>query len=175
MDTRTFDFAIVLACFLVSLLAIGGYYYFHARKVAKDEWSSLLNRLILLDRNKIEIVALEQSGTDLDPARVLELIGGLDGLKALNANCDVLIDLACHCQRWYPEALLVAEQLRINAREIKWHLTRLEGAARMGNLGSAFADYAQRVAAIYQLMTQHLLALYEHTNLPELAQLQRVI
>jgi hypothetical protein len=175
VDTRAFDFAIALACFLVSLLAVAGYYYVRARRVANDEWSNLLKRLILLDRNKIEIVALEQSGSDLDPARVLELIGGLDGLKALNANCDVLIDLASHCQRWYPEALLVTEQLRLNAREIKWHLTRLEGAAQRGNLGSAFADYAQRMAATYRLMTQHLLALYEQTNLPEFTELQKVI
>jgi hypothetical protein len=70
---------------------------------------------------------------------------------------------------------VVAEQLRLNAREIEWHVGRLKGAALTGNLQTSFADYAQRAVATYYLMTQHLIELYEHGNLPGLAELQRTI
>jgi hypothetical protein len=69
----------------------------------------------------------------------------------------------------------VAEQLRLNAREIEWHIGRLKGAAQTGNLESSFADYAQRAAVIYYLMTKHVLSLYEQARLPELAELQQAI
>ena len=70
---------------------------------------------------------------------------------------------------------MVAEQLRLNAREIEWHVDRLKRAAQTGNLRSSFADYAQRAVVTYYLMTRHVLELYEQASLPELADLQRTL
>ena len=104
-----------------------------------------------------------------------ELTGGLAGIEALAANCNILIDLACHVQEWYPEALPVTEQLRLNAREIQWHLERLRGAMQRGHENSAYPEYAQRAAAIYFGMTQHVLDLYEAAGMPALPQLQAAL
>jgi hypothetical protein len=90
-------------------------------------------------------------------------------------NCHVLIELATYIQQWYPEALVVAEQLRLNAREIEWHVGRLKGAAETGNLQSSFAAYAQRATVTYYLMTKHVLELYGQVGFPRLADLQRAI
>jgi hypothetical protein len=87
----------------------------------------------------------------------------------------VLVELATYVQRWHPEALVVAEQLRLNAREIEWHVGRLKGAAKTGNLQTAFASYAQRAVATYYLMTRNVLDLYEQARFPELTQLRRAI
>jgi hypothetical protein len=99
----------------------------------------------------------------------------MEGVEALEANSRVLIDLAFYLQQWYPEALVVAEQLRLSAREIEWQVGRLRGAAQTGKLESAFPMYAQRAAAAYYLMTQRLLDLYEQGNPPRLAALQKAL
>jgi hypothetical protein len=103
------------------------------------------------------------------------MIGGMNGLSALEENCDVLIDLATYVQKWYPEALHLAEDLRLNAREIKWHIGRLRGASQTGHLREQFPQYAQRAVATYYLMTRSLLVLYEGVQLPEFQELQRAI
>ncbi len=103
------------------------------------------------------------------------MLGGLEGLELLERNCQVLVDLAMYVQRWHPEALVVAEQLRLNAREIEWQLGRLKGAAQTGNLQTAFAGYAQRAVATYYAMTRNVLELYEQAQFPELSELKQAI
>ncbi len=93
----------------------------------------------------------------------------------MERNCAVLVDLAFYVQQWYPEASVVAEQLRLNAREIQWHVGRLKSAAQTGKLEIFFSDYAQPAITTYYLMTQRVLALYETYHLPGLADLQRAI
>ena len=178
-----------LAIFLVALVAIAAYYYFrHLRRqrFPYGDWESLLKRLTSVDRESIALIALDfvdesgqrRAGEDdssLEPSRIFTLIGGLEGLKVLEKNCAVLVDLAFYVQQWYPEALAVAEHLRLNAREIEWHIGRLKGAEQTGKLETAFADSAQRAVATYYMMTSQVLALYENGNLPGLEDLQRAL
>ena len=63
---------------------------------------AMLARLAVVDRNKLSLVANEAAPPDamaaqeeLEPWQIYELVGGMDGLAAIAANCDVLIDLAC--------------------------------------------------------------------------------
>jgi hypothetical protein len=99
----------------------------------------------------------------------------MEGLDALEQNCGILVELAAYLQRWHPEALVVAEQLRLNAREIEWHVGRLRGAAQTGNLQSSFGDYAQRAVVTYYLMTRHVLELCDRASFPGFADLQRAL
>jgi hypothetical protein len=177
----------VLAVFLLGALAASLLHtYLRARRSADTTWEDLLKQLTPVDRDAITTIALDvvsesgeprppSEGFSLDPSAIWELLGGLEGLEVLEHNCHVLVELASYVQKWYPEALVVAEQLRLNAREIEWHVGRLKGAARTGNLQSSFADYAQRAVVTYYLMTRHLLALYDHANFPRLAELQQAI
>ncbi|WP_353072023.1 hypothetical protein [Tunturiibacter gelidiferens] len=186
---RTTCFLGGLAIFLVALVVIAAYYYFRHRRRQRfpyGDWESLLKRLTLVDRDAIALIALdlidesgrrrtEEDDSALEPSRIFTLIGGLEGLKVLERNCAVLVDLAFYVQQWYPEALAVAEHLRLNTREIEWHVSRLKGAARTGKLETAFADSAQRAIATYYMMTRRVLALYENGNLPGVEDLQRAL
>jgi hypothetical protein len=165
-------FLIAVAAFVAALIVIAVYYYRRAQKSSQRDWRRLLTRLTAIDRGSIAEVALDmidESGQQrrdehsraLEPSEIWKLVGGLEGLEVLEANCAVLIDLAFYVQQWYPEALAVAEQLRLSAREIEWHVERLKGAQRTGNLESAFPMYAQPAVAAYYLMTRRVLALYE--------------
>ena len=140
----------------------------------------LMRRLRPIDRDKFTAVALDlleerDSDRQLDPAVIFDMIGGMNGMDALEQNCDVLIDLATYVQKWYPDALQLSEELRLNAREIKWHIGRLRAASQTGHLRDQFPNYAQRAVATYYLMTRSLLVLYEGVQLPEFAELQRAI
>lgn len=177
MNERFYLFVALLVLVILSLTAAWIYYHLRARRLYGQTWEDILARVIPIDKGSVRIVALDLLGEadgldrrdgpcELESSEIVELIGGLEGLRTLQRNCEALIDLACYCQRMYPEALIVAEELRLNAREIQWHLERLDAAARNGSSRAAFGDYAQRIATIYYLMTRRLVTLYEIANAP---------
>ena len=179
-------FAIAVSLVLAVLLATAGYSLWRAKRMnGGPSLDSFMARLAAVDREKISQIASAYDHADdqeaiepqasLEDWQIWEMLGGMQGFEALAANCEVLIDLACYVQQWYPEALPVAEQLRLNAREIQWHLDRLKGAESRGNLQAVFPDYAQRAVSVYYGMTQHVLALYEASQIPGWAQLQTAL
>ena len=186
MNTQNLHFVTAIGLFVTTLVLIAGYYYFQSRRSSPSSWEELLAKLTWIDRNNIAEVALDlvdESGqpkvTDdagsLDPSLVWKLTGGLKGLEALERNSEVLIDLAFYVQQWYPEALVTAERLRLDARELKWHVERLKGAAQKGNLQVSFPFYAQRAVVSYYRMTRRVLSLYEACNFSMLADLQKAL
>jgi len=186
VNTQNFHFVTAIGLFVITLVLIAGYYYFQSRRSSPSSWEELLAKLTWIDRNSIAEVALDlvdESGqpkvTDdagsLDPSLVWKLTGGLKGLEALERNSEVLIDLAFYVQQWYPEALVTAERLRLDARELKWHVERLKGAAQKGNLQVSFPFYAQRAVVSYYRMTRRVLSLYEACNFSMLADLQKAL
>jgi hypothetical protein len=186
VTTHNLYFLSAIGIFLGVLLSIAAYYYFRARQSPQVSWEDLVKKLAWIDRNTIAQVALDlvdESGepregpdvANLEPAQLWNLLGGLKGLEALEKNSEVLIDLAFYLQKWYPEAIVIAEQLRLDARELRWHVARLKGAARTGNLQISFPFYAQRAAVTYYLMTRRLLDLYQAVNFSMLAKLQEAL
>jgi hypothetical protein len=150
-------------------------------------WTDLLARLSPVGRVGIEEVAavfLLPSSEQLD-SRSIELrlesrdiwdfIGGIEGLETMQRNADVLIELACYVQRWNQEASVVAEQLRLDANQIKTSLAKIKSAQRQGSLSTWFPIHATRATAAYFLMTQRVCALYEISHEGLLAQLKAAI
>jgi len=186
MNSHELIFLVGIVIFLAILLGIAIYSLRrHSRKrgVVDGDWTKLLKRIEAVDRDNVKLVALDLIGytqessesTQIAATDIWDLIGGLEGLEVLEQNCAVLIDLAFYLQQWYPEALAVAESLRLNAREIEWHVSRLRAASQTGKLRNSFPDYAQRAIATYYLMTKNVLALYEKSNFPGLIELQRAL
>jgi hypothetical protein len=173
-------FLVVVAVFVSMLVGLTIYYVLRARRSSRNAWMILMRRLKQIDRDKFAAVALDlleerEARQQLDPDLIFDMVGGMDGLDALEENCDVLIDLATYVQKWYPDVLQLGEELRLNAREIKWHIGRLRAASQTGHLRDQFPQYAQRAVATYYLMTRSLLVLYEGVQLPEFAELQQAI
>jgi hypothetical protein len=186
VTTHNLYFLSAVGMFVVSHIAIAGYYYYRSRRSSEVEWDDLFRKLTWIDRDTIAQVALDlvdESGqpresdiaASLEPAQLWKLIGGLKGLEVLEKNSEVLIDLACYVQRWYPEALVTAERLRLDARELQWHVARLRGAAKTGNLQISFPFYGQRAVVAYYLMTRRLLDLYQAANVSTFADLQKAL
>lgn len=173
----------------LSLTILGGFaahYYRKSRITSQNTWEHLLARLAAVNRANIQQVAFDaidpsgkprtdDAAKELKPDEIWRLVGGLKGLEVLEQNSLVLIDMAFYLQRWYPEALVTAEELRLKAREIEWHVSRLKAAARNEALESWFANYAQNTVAAYYVMTRRVLSLYEAGGLPMLADVQRAL
>jgi hypothetical protein len=183
MNERFYCFVALVLLVAASLIAAWIYYHLRARRLYGQSWETILTRVTPIDSGNLRIVALDLLGdegglnckdgsSELDPSEIMKLTGGLEGLGDIQANCDALIELACYCQRLYPEVLAVAEELRLNAREIKWHLDRLNAAVQNGMSVAALGEYAQRIATIYYLMTRRLLAIYDAYNVPGAREVQ---
>jgi hypothetical protein len=179
-------FLVVVGIFLVLLVSAAayGYSYRRSHRTPETTWEQLLARLKAVDRESLQQIAFDaidasgQPRTDdgakeLKPAEIWRLIGGLKGLEILEQNSLVLIDIAFYLQQWYPEALIAAEELRVKAREIEWHVGRLRAAARTNELEGGLANDAQNTVAAYYLMTRRLLSLYETGRFPILADIHR--
>jgi hypothetical protein len=186
VHTPNLYFFAAMGTFFTVLILIAGYSYWRNRQAPPVDFDDLFAKLAWIDRNKIAQVALDlvdpsgrpkvdEAGATLDPSQLWNLIGGLDGLEILERNSEVLIDLAFYVQRWHPEALPIAERLRLDARKLRWHVARLQAAAGTGNLQTSFPFYAQRAVATYYLMTRRVLELYEAANFSTLADLQRAL
>jgi hypothetical protein len=183
---RNLSFIVLAVLLLVALGTALWRAFLRTRRSADASWDDLLKRLSWIDRDAIAAIALDVvsesgeplpngDGFTLEPDTIWNLLGGLDGLEAIARNCQVLVDLATYVQRFHPEALIVAEQLRLNAREIQWHVERLRGAAKTGNLQASFNTYAQRAVVSYYMMTRNVLALYTQAEFSRLAELQQAL
>jgi hypothetical protein len=173
--------------FLVSIVAIGTHFYLRNRRrnlYPYGNWEDLLKRLAPLDHQNLERIAADPAAEPagepewaeaMTPEDIWRMVGGMRGIEVMEKNCSVLVDLVFYVQQWYPEALLVAEQLRLNAREVEWHIGRLKATSKSGRPPVAAAEYLQQAVAIYYHMTREVLALYEQANLPGLADLQRAL
>jgi hypothetical protein len=171
---------------LAVLVALAIVYYRRGHKASEGTWEELQGRLILVDRFSIEQIALDaidvygqrrqdEHAKELEADEIWRLIGGLEGVEALQHNSRVLVDMAAYLQAWYPEALATAEELRLSAREIEWHVGRLQEGANSGNLEGWFGAYAQNAAATYYMMTRQLLSLYENGSTQLLGDLQKAL
>jgi len=186
---RATYFFSVLSVFLLALLTLVVHYYRQRIRTEKHpygRWEKLLGRLSAVNRENLALIALslvdefgqrreDENDADFDEAQIWSMIGGIQGLETLERNCAVLVDLVFYVQQWYPEALAIAEQLRLNAREIEWHIGRLKSAAKTGRAEKAFTEHAEEVVVIYYVMTRRVLALYEELAVPGLAELQRTL
>lgn len=186
---RATYFFFVLSAFLLALLTLVVHHYLRRIQTEKHpygSWEKLLGRLSAVNRENVALIALslvdefgqrreDENGATLDETQIWSMVGGIKGLESLERNCAVLVDLVFYVQQWYPEALAIAEQLRLNAREIEWHIGRLKSAAKVGRAEKAFPEHAEEVVVIYYVMTRRVLSLYEEWNLPELIELQRAL
>jgi hypothetical protein len=154
------------------------------RRRAAMDFSELLSRLEPFSRLGIEEVASDilapsapgidpRSDARLTPVDVWDLVGGVRGVENLLNNAEVLIELAHYVLQWNDDAGVVAEQLRLEANDIRRDLRQIRRSLRIHALRKALGIrsaawlipvYAQRAAATYCLMIRQLIVLFEISN-----------
>jgi hypothetical protein len=177
MSPDMLSFLVAVVIFMAALITISAYYYKRAHRAKKTTWEQLMERLILVDRQKIDKIALDaiddsgqprrdEHAKELEASQIWQLVGGLKGVEALEHNSKIFIDMAAYLQQWHPDAATIAEDLRMSAREIEWNVERLRAGAQTEKPEISFRCYAQNAAASYYIMRRRLLMLYEGGNLP---------
>lgn len=178
-------FLLLSVVLILAILITAGFYLRRLRRSARTEWEQLLTRLTAVDRTAVNAVALdaiEPSGErrrdrqarELEPDEIWQLLGGLEGVERLEANSRVLVEMAAYLQRSYDDGAMVAEQLRLQAKELEWHVGRLRMAAEQGSLEFHINTYAQNVAIAYYLMEHGIQAYCERMNLPTFRPLEGI-
>jgi hypothetical protein len=183
-STAYFVWGTAIVCAV--LIIITGMYLRRLRASARKTWEELLESLISIDRRAIETVALDAvepngqrrtdaAARDLSRDQIWNLLGGLDGVERLEKNSRVLIEMAAYLQRRHPEASKTAEDLRLEATKLEWHVGRLRAAKGNGSLELHFASYGQDAAVSYYLMVERLLGLYRENHVPLFGELQKAL
>ena len=174
--SRDLSFLFLAGVLIAVILVHAIRYALRLRASTKTEWEALLETLIAIDREGVDTVALDaiessgqrrtdQLARELEPNEIWKLLGGLEGVKRLESNSRVLVEMAAYLQRSHPEAAAVAEELRLHAKELELHVGRLRLADEQGSLEFHVPTYAQNAAIAYYLMEQRLQALCQQTSM----------
>ncbi len=169
---------IPLVCSAILILALVFIVVRYGRKLRKSRsytWEELMQSIAPIDRDAIEAVALdavEPSGEprpedyprELGRQEIWKLLGGMEGIKRIENNSRVFIEMAAYLERWHPEAAETAEELRIEAKRLEWHVGRLRAAENSHCLDLHFHAYGQKAAISYYLMLKRILVLYQHSQ-----------
>jgi hypothetical protein len=173
--SRNLSFLFLAGVLIAIILVVGIRYALRLRASTKTEWEALLKSLTAINRDGVDTVALDaiessgqrrtdQLARELEPEQIWKLLGGLDGVKRLESNSRVLVEMAAYLHRSHPEAAAVAEELRLQAKELEFQVGRLRMADEQGSLEFHIPTYAQNAAIAYYLMEQRLQALCQQTN-----------
>jgi hypothetical protein len=168
----------------VALLGITLVHWRRLRISRRKSWEELLSQLVSVDRQAIEVVALDavlpsgerrtdEKARELGRREIWNFLGGMDGMDRIANNSRVLIEMATYLHHWHPEALDTAEELRLEARKLEWHVDRLRAAQRNKCLELHFHFYGQNAAISYYLMLQRLFVLYAHSRRELFGELQK--
>jgi hypothetical protein len=143
------------------------YVHISNHKLNSDCWDELIARLDPVPHTHLETVALDHlepraNQLRLEPEDMWSALGGIEGLKRMKRNADVLVALASYVARWnFEEGVIVAERMRrdgIHLRRAVFHV-RIEFLLHRHPVRLPF--YLHEAASSYYLMAQRLLALYE--------------
>ena len=160
---------VLIGCFAGILLSAFLYLTLKARSARAASWADLVARLEPLHRKGLELVALDnlqpgQNQLRFDPAEMWDLVGGVEGLRRMSRNANVLIALAAHVHQWnYEEAIIVAERMRRDAAQLRSAIFRIRLEILTKRvIGLPFNLH--HAATSYYLMTQRLLSLYQSSH-----------
>lgn len=169
----------LLLSFLVLIAAGLIWMQISAHRLRSATWDDLVGQLEPMHARGLEIVALDNlqpkaNQLQLEPEHLWGLVGGMEGLRRMRNNADLLISLAAYVQRWnFDEGVIVAERMRHDGVQLKRAIFRIRLEILLGRTQLRTPFYIHQAATSYYLMTRRLLALYETSHaglLPRLAE-----
>ncbi len=141
-----------------------------ARRLSQVSWEGLLARLEPVQRGGIAAVARDylqpsKGQLKLETDELWEMVGGMEGLRRMRDNAEVLLALAGYAQRWNPqESVVVLERMRRDGLALRRASNRLSLSLLLG-YGKVRGPFnLHEAASAYYLMSERLLALYETSH-----------
>jgi hypothetical protein len=165
-----FVFGILLCIFAGAVVAE----WRSSRKRAQRDWHDLVASVHQVDFAGVSTVAIDymtprRGQLALEADKIWELLGGVEGLKKMRKNAEIMLALAAYAQQWnFEEAVIVTERMRHDAALLRRAIRRVEIGMIPVSLLRRFRITiplrVQEAAAAYYLMRQRLLALYETSH-----------
>jgi hypothetical protein len=159
--------AIFLGIFILIIIAAFAYAHTTGNRLRAVEWEDLVRAIEPIHARGLEIVALDHlqphgNQLRLEPDEMWGLVGGLEGLKRMQHNADLMIALAAYVNRWnYAQSIIVAERIRHDSIQLKRALFRIKWNLYVRRSQVRVPFYLHQAASSYYLMTKRLLTLYE--------------
>lgn len=170
----------------IVLVVVGITFVRRLHRSSSRTWEELMSQLTPIDRRAVEAVALdavEPSGErradehrrELGRKEIWDLLGGMDGIRRMENNSRVLIEMAAYIERWHPDDADTAEQIRLEARKLDWQTRWLHEAEKNDCLELHFHSYGQNAAICYYTMVKKTVALFQHSEASLLGDVQRAL
>ncbi len=101
-----------------------------------------------------------------------QLVGGAEGLKRMQTNAKILLQLAAFAEQWNrQESIIVGERMRREAQTLRRAVGKIHRGLIWGYGRSTGPFCVQEATSTYYLMRQRLLALYETSHVGRHARL----
>jgi len=159
--------AIFLGAFILLIIVAFAYSHAKSNRLRAAVWEDLVTAIEPIHSRGLEIVALDHMNPRgnqirLEPEDLWGLVGGLEGLRRMQHNADLIIALAAYVQRWnYDQSVIVAERIRHDSIQMKRALFRIKWNVYVRRSQLRIPFYIHQAASSYYLMTKRVLALYE--------------
>jgi len=163
-------FGILLCIFAGAVLAE----WRSSRLRAQRDWHGLVAEVRQVDFAGVSTVALDymtprRGQLALETENIWELLGGIEGLKRMRENAEIMLALAAWAQLWnFEEAVIVTERMRHDAALLRRAVRRVElgmiPARILRHFRITLPLHAQEASSAYYLMRQRLLSLYETSH-----------
>jgi hypothetical protein len=148
-------------------------------------WDELVIHLEPVLTNGIREVALEHlrprdGQVQIDPKKMFELVGGMQGLGAMRRNTRIVCALAAYAERWnYDEASVVTTKIRRDASVVRrataYIMLEYIFNVRWDSDHSRTRYCLEEAASAYYLMRERLLALYRTSHIGRYSQLAQAL
>jgi hypothetical protein len=127
--------------------------------------------IVSIDHQAIEAVALDAIEPSDEPRsderrrtlsrkKIWQLLGGMDGIRRMENNSHVLIEMAGYFERRHPKATDLANEIRLEARNLAWQTRWLHEAEKNECLELHFHSYGRNAAISYYIIVKKTKALF---------------
>lgn len=159
---------------LLSIALVAGLLYVQGWR-KKNRLSAATWEQLVLQLEEVPMIGITKVALDyLQPTKgqlaiqtdeMWHLVGGAEGLKRMQTNAEVLLQLAAFAAKWNrQESIIVGERMRREAVALRRAVSKIHRGLIWG-YGRATGPFCvQEAASAYYLMRQRLLALYETSH-----------
>ena len=174
-------FVAVCFCMIVSVVSFQLGFAKRKQKLKAVTWDELIAQLQQMDVLGLREIAdcylhPNEQQLRIEPGTMWETVGGLEGIRKLSANCDVMLKLAMYAERWNDlDGRVISEIMRRDALRIESAVFQIE-AAMFTQRGLIYLGMElQEAISSYCLMRARLLGMYGQCHAGLLPRLEAAV
>ncbi len=175
------SFVFTLLSAALALGALNVYGWRKKNRLSAATWEQLVSQLEAVPMIGVTKVALDylqptKGQLAIQTDEMWRLVGGDEGLRRMQANAEVLLQLAAFAEQWNrQECIIVGERMRREALTLRRAVGKIQRGLLWGYGRSTGPFSVQEATGAYYLMRQRLLALYETSHIGRHARLSMVL